>query len=360
MAEEAGGELQYIDEGEVQPDWAEAANYTQFGYYARSGYRGVGVGTYAAYSAGTSSNSQYNVSIGHMANRYMTNGDFNTATGAFAGFNIGNGSGNVFNGYEAGYSAGSTNYNTYIGAYSGRDAGNTDGSVFLGYAAGYDADSADKSVFIGYNAGSYMDRANTLIIENSWNITTPLIYGEFDNNMVRVNGTFETSLKESSTANNKNISALSRNNTGSGGSDVGFSLENVADDYKWTFRTYAPAEGFAASKLGTGGTEFEVGNTGADLSTTVVKMGGVVVFENGHLVNTSGHELTSLVQEQSIKLAAQDKLLAETRTELKTARAEIAQLKTMKQKVAMMESILTNLALNTSSAKKEKVTLKLK
>ena len=166
-----------------------------------------------------------------------------------------------------------------------------------------------------------------------------------------VNGTIAGKFTGSDSANNHNLLGLSVDNSGDGASDVGFSMENIETDFKWTFRTYNPSEGFAASKIGTGGTEFEVGNTGTDLSTTVVKMGGVVVFKDGHLVNTSGNELASLVQEQNIKLATME-------VEAKAMKAEITELKIMKQKVAMMESILTNLALNTSNAKKEKVSMK--
>ena len=168
--------------------------------------------------------------------------------------------------------------------------------------------------------------------------------------------------------------ALDRNNTGNGGSDVGFSLENVVDDYKWTFRTYLPSEGFAASKIGTGGTEFEVGNIGTGLSTTVVKMGGKVVFKNGNLVDSSGAKITSLISDQGKMLTrmeadakVKDAEIIAMKSDAKSMQAKlqsqdlkIAQLETMEQKVAMMESILTNLALNTSDTDKSKVSINFK
>ncbi len=371
---------QYLPTEEVEVDGAiepsnEATTYTTYGYLATAGAQGVSIGQLAGYydssydgdfntnvggyAGNNNREGDYNVYVGMRAGyslysygsqnvgigyyaRYMHAGSNNTSIGFYSGYNN-NGNQNVQLGTYSGYSTGSNN--TQIGYAAGQVADGTDYSVMVGYNAGGDADGADYSVFIGYNAGYNMDRADTLMIENS-NSGTPLIYGEFDNDLVRINGTFETSLSEESDANNKNIVALDRNNTGSGGSDVGFSLENIESDFKWTFRTYNPSEGFAVSKIGTGGTEFEVGNTGTDLSTTVVKMGGVVVFENGHLVNKSGDELTSLVQEQRVKIAAME--------------SEIAELKTMKQKVAMMESILTNLALNSSDTDKAKVSISLK
>ena len=167
------------------------------------------------------------------------------------------------------------------------------------------------------------------------------------NGSVAINGTFDD------TANNHNALTINSNNVGSGGSDVGFSMGNVESDFKWTFRTFNPSKGFAASKVGTGGTEFEVGNTGTSLATTVVKMGGVVVFKNGHLVNKSGNELTSLVTEQS-------KMLAETITELRKAQEKIARLEVMQNRLAKVESLLTNLTLVTSNEKQEKLSLNAK
>jgi len=328
-----------------------------------------------------------NTMIGAMAGQMFEAGENNTLVGAGAGQTGPGGSANTFVGAGAGHVSYMGVKNTFVGNHAGFE--NKDGShnVFLGNNAGYGNVRGMYNVFLGNDAGYNEEGSHKLYIAQS-NTSSPLIYGEFDNKLLRVNGTFETTLTESSTANNKNLIAVSRNNTGSGSSDAGFSLENVADGYKWTFRTYNPSEGFAASKIGTGGTEFEVGNTGIDLSTTVVKMGGVVVFEDGHLVNTSGDELAALVEEQSIKLAAQDKLLVETMAETEAMKIEakakdaemiamkaknaimeakqeaqhieIAQLKTMQKKVAMMESILTNLALNVSDADKSKVSINLK
>ena len=350
----------------VLAEVVEEATYTRVGLSSNADtYQGVSIGHYASYWDSTYS------------------GIYNTTVGGYAGYLNKAGYSNVYIGWSAGYSAsvyGNSNvaigvesrynyagsHNNSIGYRSGYNAVGTDYSVMLGNAAGYDANNADYSVFIGYQAGYHMDRAHTLMIENS-DSDSPLIYGEFDNDLVRINGNFETVWSGSDTANNHNLLGLSVNNSGDGASDVGFSMENIESDFKWTFRTYNPSEGFAASKIGTGGTEFEVGNTGTDLSTTVVKMGGVVVFKDGHLVNTSGNELTSLLQEQNIKMAemeaeakAKDAEIAEMKVKDAAMEAKIAKLETMQKKVAMMESILTNLALDTSSTKKEKVSVNLK
>ncbi len=58
----------------------------------------------------------------------------------------------------------------------------------IGHSAGYSG--ADNGVFIGFEAGYNETGSNKLYIENS-NSTTPLIYGEFDNDLVKVNGQLE-------------------------------------------------------------------------------------------------------------------------------------------------------------------------
>jgi hypothetical protein len=50
--------------------------------------------------------------------------------------------------------------------------------------------TSTSSLFLGYAAGSQETNSNRLYIENS-NSTTPLIYGEFDNDLIRINGDLE-------------------------------------------------------------------------------------------------------------------------------------------------------------------------
>jgi len=79
---------------------------------------------------------------------------------------------------------GSVSYSTIIG-YDAKEAEN---SVAVGYQAGNS--SSASSIFVGYQAGSAETNSNRLYIENS-NSATPLIYGEFDNDILRVNGTLQ-------------------------------------------------------------------------------------------------------------------------------------------------------------------------
>jgi hypothetical protein len=100
-----------------------------------------------------------------------TTGIRNTAIGAETFSSNLTGNYNVGIGYAAGAPNGGNN-NVFLGSFSGTAASlqNISGSVFIGYNSGYD-ESND----------------NRLYIENS-NSATPLIYGEFDNDIVGLNG----------------------------------------------------------------------------------------------------------------------------------------------------------------------------
>jgi hypothetical protein len=97
-----------------------------------------------------------------------TEGPLNAVYGDGAGA-INTGSFNTFIGINAGYYNNGSN-NTMIGHSAGRNNGIGSGNVFLGRFAGYN------------EAGS-----NKLYIDNS-STSAPLIYGEFDNDSVSING----------------------------------------------------------------------------------------------------------------------------------------------------------------------------
>lgn len=104
-----------------------------------------------------------------LSNSYT--GSHNTAVGFAALRSNDAGEGNVGVGEEANVWNFSGSYNTTIGSYAGHGAvpHTKSGSVLLGYSAGYNELTSDR-----------------LYIENS-SSATPLIYGEFDTDMVRIN-----------------------------------------------------------------------------------------------------------------------------------------------------------------------------
>lgn len=138
------------------------------GYYAGGSIGGNSVAI--GYYAGEASTGSQNVMIGSLSGRYTT-GTNNVTLGYNAGYGV-NGSstygGSVIVGESAGYLMTTGNYNTLIGKGSG-----------------YNVTTGSTNVFIGYNAGYNETTSDKLYISNS-NTSTPLIYGDFTNNFIRI------------------------------------------------------------------------------------------------------------------------------------------------------------------------------
>jgi hypothetical protein len=181
------------------------SNNTASGYYAlyyNTSSDNTANGSYALYSCTSGDN---NTALGHEALYSNTVGYHNTATGAMSLYsNIGNwntangvwaltnntsGQGNVAVGYRASYTNTTGKFNTVMGydADQFNQLGNM--NTIIGYEAGQGADLHSKSgcVLIGYKAGYNDTTSNKLIIENS-STSSPLIYGDFDENLLRING----------------------------------------------------------------------------------------------------------------------------------------------------------------------------
>jgi hypothetical protein len=150
---------------------------------------------------------EYNVSLGNYALRINETGEANTALGYGALYST-TSSNNSAVGYLAGYFAGTSNaafgaralnyttgsYNVAVGQGAAQGESGTStfsNTVAVGYGAGKNLTTGGSNVLIGYQAGSTLNtESDKLYIENS-NSSSPLIYGEFDNDLVRVNGDFE-------------------------------------------------------------------------------------------------------------------------------------------------------------------------
>ena len=137
-------------------------------YASNSGQYNTSAGAYSLYS---NSAGHRNAAFGANALRNNT-GNYNTGVGFEAGNGNNTGAENVFIGYQTGRGAtGAFSQNTILGSQAGYSLGaSSNGNVFVGYKAGYSETGANK-----------------LYIENS-NATSPLIYGEFDNDIVTING----------------------------------------------------------------------------------------------------------------------------------------------------------------------------
>ena len=189
-----------------------------------TGQRNVFLGNGAGF---TNKDGSYNTFIGYQTG-YLSTGSSNSMLGNRAGYNNTSGSGNTFMGNNTGFSNQTGYNNSYFGAYAGQynqnGAYNTamgyhaaersrgDHNVNIGSYAGYTIDGEkntfigsytayhsgnypqDGCIFLGYYAGKNFDGNNKLIIDNAGDVsdgdyTLPLIYGEFDNKLLRINGT---------------------------------------------------------------------------------------------------------------------------------------------------------------------------
>jgi hypothetical protein len=127
-----------------------------------------------------------NIFIGANSGGVNKTGNFNVYVGSQSGSQ---GNNNTFVGYQAGNmpTALTANNNVFLGYKSGYKAKSTANNVFLGYQSGFANMDGKANVFIGYNAGMNEMGSNKLYISNS-ETTSPLLYGEFDNCRLVVNG----------------------------------------------------------------------------------------------------------------------------------------------------------------------------
>jgi len=179
----------------------------QTGYNATDGRENLFIGYQAGYNTTVAS---YNVYLGTESGKNNVLGTSNV----FIGFGSGKASttsNNTYIGMKAGYANGPGVGNTYIGYCSGVDDGRpgyTGGSfnTFLGFNSGaknytgsnnvyLGAESSGSSrgsgrIFIGYKAGYSTFGDSLLVIENHAS-ASPLVYGEFANDIFRINGTLQ-------------------------------------------------------------------------------------------------------------------------------------------------------------------------
>lgn len=127
-----------------------------------------------------------NISIGTGAGENLNNGKKNIFIGVEAGNKNADGLDNVFIGNYAG-SANIANSNVFIGRTSGMSNVTGTNNVFVGEQTGRSNVEGSGNVFIGDQAGINEYGSNKLYISNS-STSTPLIYGEFDNGKIDVNG----------------------------------------------------------------------------------------------------------------------------------------------------------------------------
>jgi len=134
-------------------------------------------------------NSNNNTGVGFKSLYSNTSGESNTATGYGSLISNSTGNNNVAYGSFALSDLNSGSYNVAIGSSTDRYNKSGSNNTIIGFYAGRGSYNISKSgnVFLGYKAGYSETGDNKLYIENS-DDTMPLIYGEFDNNILTVHG----------------------------------------------------------------------------------------------------------------------------------------------------------------------------
>jgi len=153
------------------------------GMYTTSGDYNSFVGAWAGNNNTTGGNNTF---VGSYAGRDNTTGDYNTFLGNAAGLYNTTGYDNTFIGEGAGFFNKEGDRNTFIGYSAGKD-NEANSNTFLGAYTGLTNTTGSLNVFIGYDAGHYESGSHKLYIENSGS-SLPLIYGEFDNDLLTING----------------------------------------------------------------------------------------------------------------------------------------------------------------------------
>ncbi len=167
-----------------------------------TGDRNIAIGKDALAHGNTSTD---NVAVGFEAVASSGAGKGNVGVGNYSLRNVGNGVGNVALGKAALFNTNSKNYNVGIGdsAILYNSGNNNTGvgskvlrsntgsnNTALGYQAGYSSNTGSSNIFLGYQAGYNETGSNKLFIDNS-NTATPLIYGDFTNDTVKIYGTLK-------------------------------------------------------------------------------------------------------------------------------------------------------------------------
>jgi len=125
---------------------------------------------------------QYNVLIGYACAQNAAGVSSLVMIGKFAGLSITTGGANTFLGAGSGMVTTIGTDNTFVGVNAGAGNITSYNNTYVGSNAGAGATGLGN-VFIGYQAGYFEAGNNKLYISNS-TTSTPLIYGEFDNQVL--------------------------------------------------------------------------------------------------------------------------------------------------------------------------------
>lgn len=177
---------------EMEPRGEEGLTNTLYGLAAGDSLTSGVNNTFIGVQAGSyTTTGTANAFVGFGAGDDNETGEFNVFLGAFAGDSNTTGNYNTFVGASAGRLSGSAGSNTFVGYEAGRENSVGQYNTYLGRGAGFSNTRGSYNVFLGYMAGSDERSSNRLhICSDSQGY--PLIYGEFDNQIVTINGELES------------------------------------------------------------------------------------------------------------------------------------------------------------------------
>ena len=260
-------------------------------------------------SSGYSNNSGVsNVFLGYRSGYSNANGNYNVLIGSNSGKNL-IGEKNTFIGTSSGRLNTDGNENTFLGTSTGYNNSSGSGNVFLGRLAGAENNVGDSSVFVGYKAGYFETNSYRLYIENSdADSDNALIYGEFDNDILRFNAdVFIAGKLNLSGSDNLNLflgdSAGYFNSSGGQNTFVG----HEAGNYNTT-GNYNTFLGVSAGNQNTGDANVIIG-VDAGLNNTTGSSNTFVGLGAGH--NSSGNSNIFLGREAGYHELGSNKLYIE-------------------------------------------------
>jgi hypothetical protein len=158
------------------------------GFSNTTGAGNIFIGYQAGVNNSTASNNTF---IGDYAGYSNSTGYFNTFLGDYAGASNTTGYANTFLGDYAGYFNAFGGANTFIGESAGDSNSTGYFNTFLGFDAGYHNTTGNGNVFLGSKAGYNETGSDRLYIDNCYtgaSCDSPLIYGEFDNRILKIDG----------------------------------------------------------------------------------------------------------------------------------------------------------------------------
>ena len=284
------------DQDVIHFNLGNSTGYTAAEYFTMIGPRleviNSGNSIFIGEGAGASDNLSFNnnVFIGLQAGNNTVNGDNNVGVGYQSLQSNNSGAQNTALGGQALNSNVSGSHNTGVGFNVLRD--NTgDNNVAIGREAGLLNVSGSNNIFIGHQAGRNELGSNYLYIDNN-NTSSPLIWGDFANDTLKVNGNFNVnSAYTFPTTDGSNNQVLTTDGFGN------VTWQSQSSSSFWTSTNTGSIHPTTLSdKVGIGtnnpGSTFDVRYTGSDSEASLLNYTQTSATANGtgfySTVNTNG------------------------------------------------------------------------